>query len=175
MLVLGRLARVEAQVLDHGDLAGLEAVDGVVGGGADGVLGERHGGAEQFTESLGGLQQGERRVRGTLGVAQVRGDDHLGARFGEGLDGGQDGADTAVVGDEAVGQRHIEVGANETPLAVHAFGEKFVDRLHKGTPRRALCPSGNLLFDPRHRAGLGQRGCALPEPCSHIRGACSGT
>ena len=44
----------------------------------------------------------------------------------------------AVVGDEAVGQWHVQVGADEDPLAVHAFGEKFVDRLHEWAPRKAL-------------------------------------
>ncbi|CAM5661276.1 hypothetical protein SGRIM119S_07122 [Streptomyces griseorubiginosus] len=133
-VVLGGLARVEAQVLDHGDLAGLEAVHGIVRGGADGVLGEGHGGAQEFAEPLGGGKQREGRVRRALGAAEVRGHDHLGARVHEGLDGGQDGTDAAVVGDEAVGERHVEVGADEDPLAVHAVGDEFVDRLHEGTP-----------------------------------------
>ncbi len=136
-VVLGGLAGVEAQVLDDRDLAGLEAVDRVVGGGADGVLGERDRGAEEFGEPLGGRQQREGQVRSTLGAAQVRGDDHLGARVGEGLDGGQNGADAAVVGDQAVGQRDVQVGADEDPLVVHAVGEEFVDRLHKGTPEES--------------------------------------
>ena len=129
-VVLGGLAGVETQVLDDGDLARLKAVDGVVGGGADRVLGEGDRAAEQFTEALGGGQQREGGVRGALGAAQVRGDDHLGTRVGERLDGGQHGADAAVVGDRPVGQRHIEVGADEDPLAAYAVGEKFVDRLH---------------------------------------------
>jgi hypothetical protein len=61
----------------------------------------------------------------------VRGDDHLGTGLGEGLDGRQDGADAAVVADETVGERHVQVGAHEDPLAVDPFGEKFVDRLHE--------------------------------------------
>jgi hypothetical protein len=60
----------------------------------------------------------------------VRGDDHAGARVGEGLHGGQDGADTAVVGDRGAGQRHVQVGADEDPLSGDSVGEEFVDRLH---------------------------------------------
>ena len=100
------------------------------GGLADRVGRERHVGAEEFTEARGGRGEREGRVRGALGAAQVRGDDHAGARVGEGLDGGQDGADAAVVGDGGAVQRHVQVGADEDPLARDAFGEKFVDRLH---------------------------------------------
>ncbi len=158
-VVPGGLARVEAQVLDDRDLAGFEAADRVVGGGADGVLGERDRRAEEFGEALGRLEEGEGRVRGALGAAQVRGHDHLGARLDEGLDGGQHGADAAVVGDEAVGQRDVEVGADEDPLAVHAFGEKFVDRLHKGTPREGSSdPRG--LIDHYVVQGSGSAACA---------------
>ena len=98
---------------------------------ADGVRRERHVGAEEFAEARGGRGEGEGRVRGALGAAQVRGDDHPGARLGERLDGGQDGADAAVVGDGRAVERHVEVGADEDPLAGDAFGEKFVDRLHE--------------------------------------------
>ncbi len=126
------LTGVEAQVLEHGDLAGLKAVHGVVGGGADGVLGEGHRGVQELTEALGGGQQGEDRVRGALGAAQVGGDEDLGAGVREGLDGGQYGPDAAVVGDDPVGQRHVQVGADEDPLAVDSFSEEFVDRLHEG-------------------------------------------
>ena len=66
---------------------------------ADRVGRERHVGAEQFTEALGGRGEREGRVRGALGAAQVGGDDHRAPRVGERLDGRQDGADPAVVGD----------------------------------------------------------------------------
>lgn len=138
-VVLGGLARVEAQVLDDGDLTVAQARDRRPRGLADRVGRERHGGAEEFTESGGGGGERERRVRRALGTAQVRGDDHLGAGLREGLDGGQHGADPAVVGDccgagglAAGCERHVEVGADEDPLACDAFGEKFVDRLHYG-------------------------------------------
>lgn len=136
-VVLARLARVEAQVLDDGDLAVGEGGDDRLGRVADRVGREGHVGAEEFTEARGGGGEGEGRVRGALGAAQVGGDDHAGARLGEGLDRGQHGADTAVVGDRRAVQRHVQVGADESPLARDPFGEEFVDRLHEGTPERA--------------------------------------
>ncbi|BFO20549.1 hypothetical protein SHKM778_69370 [Streptomyces sp. KM77-8] len=132
-VVLGRLTGVEAEVLDDGDLAVGKAGDGGGGGLADGVGRERHAGAEEFIEARGGRGEREGGVRGALGAAQVRADDHAGARLGEGPDGGQHGADTAVVGDGGAVQRHVEVGTDEDPPARDAFGEEFVDRLHRGS------------------------------------------
>lgn len=130
-VVLGRLAGVEAQVLDDGDLAVGESRDGLLGGGADGVGGERHVRTEQFAEARGGRGERERRLdAGALGAAQVRGHDDAGAGFGELRDRGPDGADAAVVGDGALGQRDVQVRADEDPLALDAFGEQFIDRLH---------------------------------------------
>lgn len=131
-VVLGGLAGVEAEVLDDRDLAVGEARDSGGGRLAHRVGRELHGSVQEFTEAGGRRGEGEGRVRSALGAAQVRGDDHAGARVGEGLHGRQNGSDTAVVGDGGAGQRHVEVGADEDPLAGHAFGEEFVDRLHKG-------------------------------------------
>ena len=136
-VVLARLTGVEAQVLDDRDLAVGEAGDGGPGGLADRVGREGHVRPEEFTEARGGRGEGEGRVRGALGAAQVGGDDDPGARVGEGLDRGQHGADAAVVGDTRAVQRHVQIGADEDPLARDPFGEEFVDRLHEGTPERA--------------------------------------
>ena len=100
------------------------------GGLADGVGREGDLGAEQLAEARGGGGQREGRVRGALGAAQVRGDDDPRAGFGERGDRRPDCADAAVVGDRGAVQRHVEVGADEYPLARDPFGEKFVDRLH---------------------------------------------
>ncbi|CAM5692219.1 hypothetical protein SHIRM173S_07013 [Streptomyces hirsutus] len=137
-VVLGRLAGVEAQVLEDRDLSVGEAGDGGGGGLADGVRRERHVGAEEFTQAGGGRGEREGGVRGALGAAQVRGDDDTAARFGKSLDGGQHRADAAVVGDGGAVQRHVEVGADEDPPARDPFGEEFVDRLHEGTPGEEL-------------------------------------
>ena len=82
-VVLGGLAGVEAEVLEDGDLAVGEARDDGLGGLADGVGREGDLGAEQFAEPRGGRGERERRVRGALGAAQVRGDDDARARLGE--------------------------------------------------------------------------------------------
>ncbi|EGJ78227.1 putative phosphoglycerate kinase [Streptomyces sp. Tu6071] len=133
-VVLAGLAGVEAQVLDDGELTGLQAVDGLVRGGAHGVLREGDGTAEQFADPLGGGQQREGGVRLALGAAEVRGDDDLGTGLDERGEGRQDGADTAVIGDDTVREGHVEVGADEDPLAGHSLRDEFVDRLH-GTCR----------------------------------------
>lgn len=114
-VVLGGLAGVEAQVLDDGDVAVVEARDHGRGGFADRVGRERHAPAQEFTQARGGGGEGEGGVRGALGAAQVGGDDDLGARVREGLHGGQHGADTAVVGDGAAVERDVQVGADEDP------------------------------------------------------------
>lgn len=132
-VVLAGLAGVEAQVLDDGDTTVGEAGNDGLGGAADRVLGEGDVGAEQLTEAGGGRGEGEGGVRGALGAAQVRGDDHAGARVGQRLDGGHYRADAAVVGDGGAVQRDVQVGADEDALARDAFGEQFVDRLQEGS------------------------------------------
>jgi hypothetical protein len=129
-VVLAGLTGVEAEVLQDGDLALAQAVDDGPGGLADGVRGERHLAAQQLTQPLRGGRQGVGRVRGALGAAQVGGDDDLGAVLGELGDRRLDGADPAVVGDGRAVERHVEVGADEDPLARHPFCGEIVDRLH---------------------------------------------
>lgn len=154
-VVLRGLTGVEAEVLDDGDLAVGEGGDGLLGGGADGVGGERDGGAEQLAEAGGGRGEREGRVRGALGAAQVRGHDHPGAGLGELRDGRLHGADAAVVGDVTVGERHVEVGADEDPLTGNALGEKFVDRLHAFSapfPRPGPVPVRGERYNAHNRA-----------------------
>src|SRR5690625_6169415 len=47
--------------------------------------------AEQLAEALGHRGEGVRRVRGPLGATEVCGDDHLGARVEQPVEGGQRG------------------------------------------------------------------------------------
>ena len=121
VVVLARLAVVEADVLEHGDLPVLERLDGGVRALADGVGRERDLLPEQLTEALGNRLQRVRRVRRPVGPAEVR--DHEDARAGVGElpDRGDAGPDPAVVGDPAATfwsvQRHVEVRPDEHPLA----------------------------------------------------------
>ena len=73
-VVLRRLARVEAQVLDDRDVAVLERRDGLVGGLVHRVEGERDGLAEQLRQPLGDRARGctSRRARRRAGRGASR-------------------------------------------------------------------------------------------------------
>ena len=99
VVVLAGLTLVEADVLEHGDLAVLECLDGGSGALADGVGRERDVLAEQLTEALGHRLEGVRRLRRALGPPEVGDHDDPGSRVGQPLDRGRAGADPAVIGD----------------------------------------------------------------------------
>ena len=93
--VVLRLARVEARVLEH--------VDALV--------------RQQLAEPRRDGRHRERRVR-PLRPAEVRADAHLrGAVLEQQLERRQRRADARVVGDAAVLERHVQVGAHEHALA----------------------------------------------------------
>ena len=79
------LALVEAQVLQHGDVARLHARNDAFGGRADAVGGELHRAAEQGGKGFGDRLEGEGRLGPALGAAEVRDDDDLGAALRTGL------------------------------------------------------------------------------------------
>ena len=114
---LGGLASVVADVLEQGDLALTQGGDGLGGGRANDVGGQRDLHAGQLGEARGDGGQREGGIDLTLGAAEVGHDDDLGTGVGEGLEGRQRRADTAVVGDDAVLERNVEVGADEDALA----------------------------------------------------------
>ncbi len=91
--------------------------DGLGGGRANDVGGQGDLHAGKLGEALGDGGQREGGIDLALGAAEVGHDDDLGTGVGEGLKGGQRRADTAVVGDDAVLERNIEVGADEDALA----------------------------------------------------------
>ena len=98
----------------------LEPRDGLGGALTHGVGGEGDRAAEQLAEPLGDRRQGVRRVRLALGPAEVGDHDDPGAGVGQRLDGRDAGADPAVVGDRAAVERHVQVGADQDPLAPQA-------------------------------------------------------
>ena len=114
---LGGLTGIEADVLEQGDLALTQGGDGLGSGGANDVGGQRDLHAGQLGEARGNGGQREGGIDLTLGAAEVSHDDDLGTGVGEGLEGRQRRADTAVVGDDAVLERNVEVGADEDALA----------------------------------------------------------
>src|SRR5262249_23029064 len=74
----------------------------------------------QLREALAAGLQGEVLLAG-LGAAQVRGEDHLGARIHQQLDGGERLANAGVVGDlpRLLVERNVEVHPHEDALARH--------------------------------------------------------
>ena len=111
------LAGVEAQVLQHGDVAVLQRACDLGGRFADAVGGEGDRPAEQLRE-LGrdGLQR-ILRIGSALGPAEMRDDNDAGAALGQVLEPGHDTLQACGVGDPAVLGRHVEVGAHQHALA----------------------------------------------------------
>ena len=114
---LGGLTGIETDVLEQGDLALTQGGDGLGGRRSNDVGGQRDLHAGKLSEALGDGGQREGGIDLTLGAAEVGHDDDLGTGVGEGLEGRQRRADTAVVGDDAVLERNVEVGADEDALA----------------------------------------------------------
>ena len=130
-LVLARLTRVEAQVLQHGDVAVGQPRDDLLGGLPDRVAREGDVAAEQLGQAPDDRLERVLLLRRALGAAEVGDDDHLGAGIGQGLDRRDRRADATVVGDVAVRvERHVEVAADEHALAAHVPGEKVLGGLH---------------------------------------------
>lgn len=105
------LLGVEAQVLEENDLTTGGLVDGLLGLGADAVLGEEDGLAQQLLELGDDGLQAVLGVDLAVGTAQVGHEDNgLGAILNGVLDGGQGTDDTLVVGDFLlVVERDVEV------------------------------------------------------------------
>jgi hypothetical protein len=131
-LVLGRLPRVEAQVLEQDHVPVTGRLDGRPCGLTDRVFGEADLAAEHLAEALRHRGEGVLRLRGALGPAEVGTHDHACARLGEGLDRRRRRADAAVVGDRRAVQRDVEVGPDEDALAAQVA--EVGDALHFSFP-----------------------------------------
>ena len=125
---LGGLARVEADVLEQGDLAVLQRGDGRLGGLADDVRRERDGLAEQLAEAGGDGRERVLVLGRALGAAEVRGHDDARAGVEQRLERRERRADAAVVGDRRAVERHVEVGADQHALAAQVA--EVLDGLH---------------------------------------------
>jgi hypothetical protein len=130
-VVLAGLARVEADVLQQGDLPVLELGDGLVRRLPHRVAGERDVGTEELTEASRHGSQGVALLGGALGAAEVRGHHHAGARVREPTDRRHARADAPVVGDDGSVERDVEVGADQDPLAGDALLEELVETRHR--------------------------------------------
>jgi len=111
------LVPVEAEVLEQDQLAGTELADRVVHAGTERVAGHAHRASQQLRQPIRDGLEPEGIVDLALGTAEVAGQNHAGTALQQIADGGQAGANARVVGDPAVIQRDVQVGAQEDPLA----------------------------------------------------------
>ena len=113
------LALVEAQVLQHGDLAGLQRGTRILGGLADAVGDERAPACRAARPACRppGFRLNSRIGR-ALGPAEMRDDDDPRAALGEILEARHDALQPRRVGHLAVLDRHVEIGAHEHALAL---------------------------------------------------------
>ena len=117
-VVLRGFARVEAQVLDHRDLAVLESRDGFGGRRADGVGSEGDRLAEQFREPLRDRLEGVLRVGSAVGAPEVRAHDDARARFEKRIQGRQRGTNATIVRYDAVLQGDVQITTDDDALAL---------------------------------------------------------
>ena len=136
-LVLGGLLLVEADILQQHDFARLQRSGQRLGAVADHVVGKLDLDSQQLGEAGRHRLEGIGHVELTLRAAHVRAEDHGGTVLLQIFDGGQRLADTLVVGDFSVGQRHVEVAADKNLLAL------YVDVLN-----RLFVHSGHLVNHP---------------------------
>ena len=138
------------------------AATAAFGLGADAVLGEGDRPAEDRGDRRHDLAAARISGRAVLRPAEMGEQDRLAALAGDLADGRRDGADARVVGDLAVGHRHVEVDADEDALALEVagvvegaecgHGHDFTDIRLASRFRRHL-PSASLCED-RQRPAL---------------------
>ena len=119
-------------------------------------MGEFYVLAQQLGETLGNRGQGGLFLGFFIVLfwtAEMGAEDYSGAVPGQILDGGQRFPDPFVVGDDAVGQRYVEVAPHEDllPLDVDVFDGLLVQVIHtvrqsfpmkSGCPARLVCGTG---------------------------------
>jgi len=111
------LLRVEAEVLQQEHVPRPELVDRGHHARAQCVTGHPHRTAEQLAEPVSDRLQAQRVVHLSLRPAQVAGQDHAGPLLQQVDQRGQTGADARVIGDLAIVQRDVEIGAQEHALS----------------------------------------------------------
>ena len=101
------------------DLAGLQSVDHRLGPRTDAVLREGDMTAAQRPgQGLDDRPQRKIRVGFAVGPAEMRDDHDACVLLGQFADGGGEPGNARLVGDAAVFHRHVEIGADENPLAL---------------------------------------------------------
>ena len=137
--IVGLFLGVEAEVLEHEHLARPQALDRVLGPDPERVAGDRDVPAHQLGQDLPDRPQAQPVLDLAVRPAEVAGQDDRRPGVEERVDGRDGGPDARVVGDPAVGQRDVEVDANEDAFAgdVRVADRELVHRGQAVTGRRA--------------------------------------
>jgi hypothetical protein len=149
--IVGLLALVEAQIFEERDLAGFEGGDNALRLGADAVRRKSHrSAADRAAQRLDDCAQRLRRIR-PLRPPEMRHDDNLGAFRDQRLDGRRQALDTRRIGDLAVLDRDVQIGADQ-----HALPPD-IEIVERAEPRH-----GPLPFFRTRRVILQSRVFAIP-------------
>ncbi|ODR21674.1 hypothetical protein BHQ19_20490 [Mycolicibacterium porcinum] len=90
--------------------------------GADHIAGQLDVATQLLPQRRGDRRQRQLRVRGTLGTAEVRGDDHLGTGLGQCFQRRDRGDDATRIGDVAlVIEGDVEIGADQDTTSRNPF------------------------------------------------------
>jgi len=115
--VLGSLPRVEPQVLDHRHITVGQGGHDLMGGLPHRVAGEGDRLAEELRQALGDRRERVLRVGGAVGAAQVRARDDARSLADQVIDRRQRRAHAAIVRDDSVLERNVEVDTDDDTLA----------------------------------------------------------
>jgi hypothetical protein len=110
---------MESNVLEQQQFARSQASNSVVGTNAECVAGRWHIDANELRESLSCGSEAQAINNATIRSAKVRHDHDRCAAIQERLDRWNCGADTRVVDDLSIGERHVEVNAQQHALTLH--------------------------------------------------------
>jgi hypothetical protein len=117
--IVALLTGVEANVLEEKEFARSQAANGIVGTNAERIASRWHIDANELCQSLRCRSQTQAVDNATIWSAKVRHDHDRRATIEKRLDSWNGGTDAGVVDDLPVGERHIEVNAQQHALPLH--------------------------------------------------------
>ena len=125
-IVLAGFPRIEADVLQQQDIPVGQTLRAGPRIAADYVVGQLHVLPQMLTECGSDRRQRQFQVGLAFGPSQVGGYHHFGAGVCQRLDRGHRRGDTAGIGDDAVVERHVQIGSNQHASTRNALREKVV-------------------------------------------------
>ncbi len=117
---------IETQVFQHDDIAVFHRFDRGFDFRSDAVVNENDFLTQSFFNVGNDLSQRHFRNNLTFGTAEVRSDDDFRAFVRQSFDGRDETVDTGGVGDFAVFERDVQIGADENDFA---FGVQIFNRI----------------------------------------------